>query len=375
MTKASKQIRVLHVLGKLGSGGVEKLLVSLLENIDRDIVCFDFLLASKNIKGFYDDYVTELGSKIYYMNFEENDSKITRKRRLYSALKKYPYDIVHFHGTDPAIYLNALIARLAGVKNVIIHAHSITSWSSFRIHILPLIKSFFGWAPTYFLACSPEAAEYMWPKNTKASNSCVLLNGIDLNAYAFSQEKRKIFRKQNGLENKFVIGHIGRLSKLKNHEFLIKVFSEIAKKIPNSVLLLIGEGEEKLYIQNMVSDLKLEEKVIFYGTTKDIPSALMGMDVMCFPSLKEGVGIVAIEAQAASLPVVASDGVPDSANVSKYFYKLNLSAPVNDWADLICSLSEKNERIADTKDVEESGYDIKNSAKKIMEIYRSMSNS
>ena len=124
-------------------------------------------------------------------------------------------------------------------------------------------------------------------------------------------------------------------------------------------------------IREMAVQMGVEDKVLFGGITNDVPSALMGMDVMCFPSIYEGLGIVAIEAQAASLPIVVSDGVPESANISDYYHKLNLNNSVKMWTELVCSFYGKENR-KPNMNIQNSEYDIKESARKITAVYKSM---
>ena len=197
MNENTSSIRVLHVLGKLGSGGVEKLLVSIMENMDRDAVTFDFLLLT-NEKGFYDKYVQQLGARLLYLDTRQYKGKLILKAakylNLYCFMKKTEYPIAHFHGTQPNTYVQAFLAKKAGVKNVIVHAHNTESLTKFRTKILPIFKKLFGKYPSYYIACSQEAADYMWPKNLPKERGCVVANGIDFSKYAFSESKRHVFR-------------------------------------------------------------------------------------------------------------------------------------------------------------------------------------
>lgn len=372
MPKLTRPIRVLHVVGKLGSGGVEKLLVSVLENINRSDIMFDFLLSTKE-EGFYDEHVKELGAKLIRIPSGNGIiEKIKKRIKVYMFLTKGKYQFVHLHGTQPQTYVDAYLAKKAGVKNVFLHAHNTKSSTDHRTYILPLFKFIFGKYPSYYIACSQEAADYMWPKDVDPNKCSVVINGIDFNKYEFSLEKRKTFRHENHLEDKFVVGNIGRFAEQKNHKFLLKVFSGVKTRIPNSVLLLIGEGKMKEQLIDMANQMGINDSVIFYGTTKDVPSALMGMDVMCFPSFYEGLGIVAVEAQAASLPVVVSEGVPESANISSYYHKMNLKDSENVWADKVCSFLNSSYRKNNMQFLKQSPYDIRETANKLIQIYQNL---
>lgn len=376
MNENSPTIRVLHVVGWLGSGGIEKLLISFIENMNREAVTFDFLLLTHD-KGFYDEYVQELGSKLLYLDLKQHKGifmqRIAKLSDFYRFMKTKTgeYSIVHLHGHEPSTYVYAFLAKKAGVKCVIIHAHNTKSLTGTRTRILPLFKFLFGRYPSYYLACSQEAADYMWPKDVDADKCSVVINGIDFSKYEFSQEKRKKFREENHLEGKYVVGHIGRFADQKNHRFLFKVFKGVLDQIPNSILLLVGEGPKEKEVRQMAVTAGVEDKTVFFGTTKDVPSALMGMDVMCFPSHYEGLGIVVIEAQAASLPVVVSEGVPESANISSYYHKLNLNDALSLWVDTVSSLGGYR---GIQKVIAGSEFDIKSTVAKLTKIYEDLVN-
>lgn len=373
MCESLQPIRVLHILRKLGSGGVEKLLVSLMENMDRKTIAFDFLLTS-NEKGFYDEYVQELGAKLHYLDIGQHNGKfmqkVARHVGFYRFMRKGKYSIVHLHGTQPITYVNAFLAKKAGVECVILHAHATKSLTRVKTKILPIFKFLFGKYPSYYIACSQEAADYMWPNGLEKDKGCVLINGIDFGSYAFSETRRSLFRKENNLEGKYVVGHIGRFAETKNHRFLLKVFKRVQEIIPNCVLLMIGEGALKKNIQEMADAMGIRENVVFFGTTKDIPSALMGMDVFCFPSFFEGLGIVVVEAQAASLPVVVSEGVPESANISRFFNKLQLNDPLNVWAEKVAEFNWCEERSELSWSMKHAEYDIRTTVEKLTDVYK-----
>lgn len=372
---ADNTIKVLHVIGKLGSGGIETLLVSLIENMSRSDMEIHFLLFDEKVQGFYDDLVKRQGCELDYIKSINCNNKIRktiiRMKRIKSFLEQQKYTIVHLHG-GPQQYIYAYIARRTGAKAAIIHSHSVRESDGLRTKMVSILKYCFRNSVSYYLACSEEAAKFAWPKNVNQDKCALLKNGIPVDKYRFNKTTRDSFRKKYGLNGKFVIGHVGRFAKEKNHEFLLEVFDLILKENSESVLLLIGEGPLETPIREKANKLGIADNVLFFGTTYDVASALMGMDVMCFPSVCEGLGIAVIEAQAASLQVIASDNVPDSADITGYIKRLNLNDPARVWADAINAYRGGYRRTDMSDAIRKAGYDIKNSAEKLEKLYRNL---
>ena len=178
----------------------------------------------------------------------------------------------------------------------------------------------------------------------------------------------KKLRKELGIEDKIVIGHAGRFCEQKNHKFLIDVFKKIADLENNAVLLLIGAGETFERIKEQVQEYGLEERVIFLGVRKDIASLYQAMDCFVFPSLFEGLGIVAIEAQCSGLPVVGSDVIPKEAAVTNQFHYMSLDDSADEWAKKILEVT-KQERKAEIDKIRAAGYDVHDVAEYLEDFY------
>ena len=167
-------------------------------------------------------------------------------------------------------------------------------------------------------------------------------------------------RKDFNIEGKFVVGHIGRFSYQKNHNFLIDIFAEIRKKNSDAVLLLVGDGELKGQIQNKVNQLGLDNSVIFAGIRKDIPALLSAMDVYVFPSFYEGMPNTVIEAQATGLPCVISDRITKEAGITSLVQYMPIDK-IESWLSAVCNVRVNNtNRLLFVKKLKDSGYDINN---------------
>lgn len=359
----SKPIRILHIVQKMEAGGTQAFLMNLYRNIDRDKIQFDFLVEYEE-KEFYDDEIISLGGKIYYTNFRKTLNVIKFKKTLSNILKEHPeYKIVHIHATAIGKICTD-VAKKCGVKTIIAHTHNNSAVKDWKYYPKILLRKLYTKGPTDFFACSEDAGRYTF-KNKKFT---VVYNAIDIDKFLFKQEIREEFRKELNIEDKFVIGNIGRLHEQKNQSFLIDVFYEIQKRKDNAILLIVGKGPLENELKEKVSNLGIDNKVYFLGNRKDIERIYQGMDVFVLPSLFEGLGIVAIEAQVSGLPVIASTGVAKEANITNNIRNIDLSEPIDVWVEAICKTKVNNRKSIEDI-VRKSKFNIKNNVKFLQEFY------
>lgn len=265
-----------------------------------------------------------------------------------SSAKQYKlFTIAHSHNTNPPISLSSAAFKIA----------------SFPTRYLA----------DYYLACSEQAGIDRFGKKTISKNNfSVLKNGIDLQNYRFDKRRRTIVRDRLGISQEtYVVGHVGRFCLQKNHSFLIEVFSEIAKRESNSVLLLFGRGPLENSVRSLAQSLHLESKVIFGGISSDISSDLMAMDVFVFPSVYEGFGIAAVEAQATGLPCILSSSLPRISSAVPNAKVLPLKDGPSSWAQeaiesMHAGRDETERPIVELKD---AGFDISDSAVRLEKLY------
>ena len=359
----NKPIRVLHIVQKMEAGGIQAFLMNLYRNIDRNKIQFDFLVEYEE-KEFYDDEIISLGGRIYYTNFRKTLNVIKFKKTLSKILKEHPeYKIVHIHATAIGkICTNT--AKKCGIKTIIAHTHSNSAIKDWKYYPKILLRKLYTNGPTDFFACSEDAGKYTF-KNKKFT---VIYNAIDIDKFLFKQEVRENFRKELNIEDKFVIGNIGRLHKEKNQSFLIDIFYEIQKKKENAILLIVGKGPLKNELEEKVRSLGIDNKVYFLEDRKDIERIYQGIDVFVLPSFYEGLGIVAIEAQASGLPVIASTGVAKEANITDNIQNIDLSESIDVWVEVICKTEIKDRKNIENI-VRNSKFNIKNNAKFLQEFY------
>ena len=208
---------------------------------------------------------------------------------------------------------------------------------------------------TLRLACSEDAGDHLFGKHPYT----ILHNAIDAEKYAFNEDKRKWKRNELGIEDKYVVGVVGRLSYQKNPQFTVEIFEKIHEKRPDSVLLFVGQGEFEAEVHELVNKKGLGEDVFFLGLRTDVPELLQAMDVFVLPSRFEGLGIVYVEAQAAGLKTFATAKVvPQEACISDtLFTYLPKDASAKQWAEAIL-VANTDYRVNTLSLIQSSGYDI-----------------
>ena len=368
----SKVVKVLH-MAPLGSGGISKLTVTINGLIDLRKVKFDYLVF-KDEKTFYEDIVYKYAAEKKLVDVSKYKNKLLlywKKYRLtYKMLLKNKYDVVHVDASTPMDVVIGMAAKKAGVNYVIIHSHiagdNKHSW--FRSFYFDVCRRKMIGVFDDYIAISDSAAEFMFPTSiVQEKKYRIVSNGIVADEYHYDKTVRQEWRKRLNVESNFLVGHVGRFSKEKNHKFIIEVFSKLIQIVPSAKLLLIGEGGLKPEIEKLVIDKGLSDKVIFYGISHEIPKLMLAMDAFIFPSHYEGLGIAAVEAQCSGLPLFCSNGIPEATRLTPVFNYVDGADPEN-WAQAIAS-SQGAERKDYVNEVKNAGFDIIHIAKEMEEYY------
>lgn len=165
--------------------------------------------------------------------------------------------------------------------------------------------------------------------------------------------------------------NIGRLCAQKNQTFLLDVMKVLKDAKYDCILLLVGEGEMLSDLQEKTERFHLTNRVVFYGTSSNVEDLLSAGDVFVFPSIFEGFGIAALEAQAEGLPVICSEHVPHEAFLTEHIQAVPLNKGAEKWAETVMNVFEHYDRGGNSAEIVKSkGYDIKKTAKKIETKYR-----
>jgi glycosyltransferase involved in cell wall biosynthesis len=326
-------IRILHAVGSLDRGGIETWLLHVLRRTDRRRFQMDFLVHRERA-GAYDAEVRALGSRIIVCPQPRRPWHYLPA--LDRALGEHgPYDVVHGHlHRFSGIVLGA--ARRRGVPIRIAHSHV----ARIDRNASPLRRLYLRWAErsirthaTLGLAASEQAAEDLFGAGWRADPRWGILSyGIDLAPFAAVPERGRV-RAEWGLEpDAVVLGHVGRFEPQKNHGFLLEIMAAAARIDSRVRPFLVGDGPLRPEVERRAAELGL--RAVFTGSRPDVPRLMLGaMDVFLFPSRFEGLGLAMVEAQAAGLPVVATDLVPDEATVvAGSIRRLPLRDSADAWA-------------------------------------------
>ncbi|WP_010254888.1 glycosyltransferase [Treponema primitia] len=345
-------------------GGIEKILHDYITTISNDAIVFAFINMYDKIS--FQEAYEQRGYPVYKLpNMNRHPLKYAVAFTRLCADERF--DIIHVNMMSAANILPLVIARQIQCKVIIAHSHN-TDTVGIARHILhavnrPFIKAF---ATDYF-ACSADAGQYIFGKNSAFE---IIHNAINIERFVYRKITRKTVRDQLNIpDNAYVIGHVGRFSKQKNHAVLIEIFCRILNKQENAVLLLVGKGEDQQKIKNMAKNLGIDTNVIFYGPSNTVHDLYSAMDVFVFPSLFEGLPVVGIEAQCAGLPVFASNTVSKQMQVSDLVVWLDLKDGPEKWADTILEHIPHHERKDMSSTLTNAGYNIKIESKKLESKY------
>ena len=363
-----KPIKVLQFSISENIGGIETFLRNLYKSLDKSEIQFDF--------------VTTYDTPVYENEFVAGGAKMFRipsPKRFISyffairkIIKENDYKIIHVNKNSGADIVPFIVAKMLKVPVIIAHAHNTKSTvGKFADMISCINRHRLSKYITNAFASSREAAEWMFgEKYARTHEIPIFKNGINIADYSYSEQRRGEIRKRLSLGDKFVIGHVGKFSLRKNHDFLIDIFNSIHKRNKNSVLMLIGTGALMSDISQKVHKLGIQDAVIFMGAQNNINEYYEAMDAFVMPSLIEDLPVAAIEAQSTGLPVFLSDTIDQNTEITDSVKWLSLEQSSDIWADVIINTCECFERAPQDEALKKAGYDISEIADFLMKIYK-----
>lgn len=369
-------IRVLHAVGNMGIGGIETLIMNVYRNIDRRKIQFDFLIHTPT-DGEYGEEIRTLGGHLYHMPVLRDKPHtyywryFEYKCALRGFFSEHPeIKILHGHMTNTASIYMPIAMKYGNVKCCIAHSHQTEATPGLSGIVTNVLQRNVEKIATDYFACSEEAAKWIYSLTLVETGKVkVIHNGADVEKYHYAAKEHECLKEKMGHSGKIVIGNVARFKKQKNHEFLIDIFAEIHKLNKQTVLVLVGQGELEQEMKNKVSQLGLSDCVEFLGARSDVPTLLKEFDVFLLPSLFEGLPLVGIEAQAAGLPIVASNTVTQETDITGNVTFLPLDMPAKEWAENVLEMCATFSRKDMTETVRSAGYDIKQTAQWLQNFY------
>lgn len=300
----TKKIKILHIQETIGSGGVERVKLSLAKLLDKNI--FDQKFVCTNAAGNIPDEIRAEGFEVIPIGILKSPLHWSQHRKVQKIIQDYKPDIIHgavFEGVTMA----ALNGWLKKVPVIIIEETSDPQNRSWKGDLL--MKLFSKIADVVIGVSEGVTEEYLKGKlNLSSSKAITINNGVAL-PRSISKDEIAIAKMQYGIsESDFVIGSIGRMLDDSHKRFsdLIKAFSIFAKGKNNVKLLLVGEGPEIINYKQQANELDISDKIIFAGYQSDVSLYYKLMDVFALVSAREAFGLVLAEAMLSKLPVIAT---------------------------------------------------------------------
>ena len=362
-------IRILHSVSNMDRAGIETMLMNYYRHIDRTKIQFDFL-CNKEKPGAYDDEIRALGGRIFHtpgLNPLKYPKYLRYMRKLFS---EYPeYRIVHTHnGAFGAYALHAAKKNKIPVR--IFHAHGASIAKDLKYPLKLFCRARLPKCMTEHYTCGVDSAVCYFGKKVVAAGDYVFIpNAIAIDRFLFNSETREKIRMENGLADKHVVGHVGNYTLPKNHMFLLEIFADFKKKDPKACLVLIGGGERMEDVKKKAQELGIFDSVRFMGSLSNVNEWYQAFDVFVMPSLREGLPVVGVEAQAADLPCIFSKSVTKEIGILEKTRFVGLEEDRSQWVKAIEDALNNSQRTNVRDMITAHGYDIETEAKKLQERY------
>lgn len=364
-----KKIRVIHFVDRIHRGGTQAVLFEWVKHVDRSRFQFDFLTFLDGREEYIEEF-KKYGCNIYQISKLSIGNFPSFMSDLDDFFATHKYDIAHGHSKSKNV-LFLWKAKKYGINVRIAHSHN-TKFHRMAL-IGNLLKPLLNAVSTDFFACSEPAGEWLFGKRKVIEGKVkIIKNGVDTTQFTYNEGNRIKYRKQFEISNKLVIGHVGRYMHQKNHKFLIEIFRCIHEINDQSVLLLVGAGDDDIqnYVDKKIEEYNLKNCVIQTGLRQDVANLMQAMDIFILPSLHEGLPVVGVEAQAAGLPCVFSDTITREVALldTTKFVQLDKSAEF--WASETVSLVNCHDRKQASQSVYDQGYDSQTVTDYLMNIYK-----
>ncbi len=356
--------RILCILSSLDAGGAETFIMKIARCLPSDQYQIDFIVSKDG--GCYTWEVLDRGGRVHKIP-ERHQAPLGAYRDIYRIVYSNDYKYVLKLGTSPVAVLDLIAAKLGGAKRLALRSCNAPTGVSLRHRLInAVLRPVLNCTADVKIAPSGLAAEFTFGKKAAEKEVKLLHNGVDLGVFHYDEPGRQRIRREFGLEDKLVVGHVGRFFQQKNHRFLIDVFAALRKECSQAVLLLVGTGELEKEIRAMSEERGLKEDVIFAGVRFDVPQLLSAMDVFVFPSFYEGMPNTVIEAQATGLPCIIADTITNEADITGLVQYLPLSRSPEYWAQTAIAAAGKRKDSAPAFTAK--GYDIQSVAREFVHL-------
>lgn len=369
---AENKIKILHMTPPDVNNGVYRYIFNHMRYMDMGKYQFAFLTKAAEELRLTEEFC-HYGFPVYRLHNRQRDSREGLRREVTDVLSE-GYDAIHLHTSSWRGFLIEEIAMEMGVGRVIVHSHSTgidvadEKERKNQIEEHERYKSQFSMDyATDVCACSALAADWLFGPGIPRERIQILPNAIDVRKYHFQPKKRQEVRRRFNLENRIVVGNVGRYTYQKNQEFLIRAFAKAYTRNPSLFLLCVGEGPLLDRLRTLSRQLGIEKSVLLMGWKDNVEDDLQAMDVFCLPSHFEGLPISAVEAQAAGVRCLISENVTREVQITDLVTFLPLEEMR--WVEELAGCGIDLYRDRQDEKIAEAGYDIRLAARRLEEFY------
>ena len=291
MNSATERLRVLHLTHEMGVGGTQQVISQLVKNLDASrfdcsIACIDGEV------GMIGEELQQGGVRFHVFHRTAGfDRELIRQ--LKALLKEQQIDIIHCHQYTPYVY-GAMAALFTGVRIVFTeHGRFYPDRYSWKRRLVnPLLGQMTHAIVAISSATADALGHYEWFSRKSIK---VIYNGTAIPA----AKANETFRSDVGIdENTLVFGTIARFDEIKNLPMMIDAFKQVHDNHPHTRLLMVGDGDERQMLEQLVEKHNLTDSVIFTGYQSDTASYMAVIDLYLLTSFSEGTSMTLLEAMA-----------------------------------------------------------------------------
>ena len=358
--------RVLHIMAGADAGGISTVVLNYYRFIDRTVFHFDIAVTTDMI-GQNAKQLVELGAEIHRLPLKSNGI-FAYEQALTTLLGEHHYDAIHVHENETS-YIALKIAKKMGVKCRIAHSHTSSPYVSFKGELKRLSGCVLNYRyATNVIACGRLAGERVFGKiNMRRKKASVLPNAIDTARFQYDENIRNVTREALGVEDRYVVGMVGRLSPEKNHLFALNFFRHVSTVISNAQLILVGNGPDEDKIRGYVEKNDMSSCVMLLGRRDDVDHLYQAFDVLIMPSYYEGFPVVAVEGIATGLPVLLSNKITSELTFCESVKYLPLRKKL--WANALLKTNINLTRESKIDELKNNNLDVTKTVKILEKIY------
>ena len=371
---ASKRLHILHLISTSGLFGAERVLLELasqsrLLGVEVSVAV---VKNSRNPNTELADAVRLVGLPILVIPCEGRfDAKIART--LADEIRRTGVQVIHSHNYKSNYYARQAATETGARWIVTNHGRR----AGFKLFLYALLDALMVRRADRVVAVSPKIVSQLASLGINRGVLSVIDNGVNFSRFSGLPARADAGKALGVADDAYVIGTVGALSEEKGHRYLLQAVKSVIATIPNAVCVLVGNGPERTHLELMARELVVAQAVLFSGKRDDVPAILPRFDLFVLPSLSEGLPMALLEAQAAKVPVIATNVGAISEVIRDG--TTGLVVPPGDATALVEAILRSHNEADKTRNMALKGYDrvkehysAETMALQYRELYREM---